>query len=372
MTDLEQLTLDADSGNAEAQYNLSVHYLNTGNPDDIKLAYKYCLLAVNNGFDHAAYNLGLMYTDGSTPVWDAIATDTLLKIAKSVNVPNSDQELYNLHKKLDTYKPFARVNPHLYMQNVPQIQGVKESLVKFKALLDEGNNVYGELCGRLGSIKEYPMIELRRSCDFISVGGTNLMDNPSNGICLVMTFIQNSPEPRRSSLEEAFWHMKFQELECFNDFVCHMCYNVTNSANMIADIWEYTLDCGGDIEKAEKIACTILYHIYGYKKTSMMYPPIVLNFTLNGCRVVPIEKSDSLSMVYYNIEQFGLIDLVLGVIGIVISFIFIKDSTGSIILAISLALCTLCYSSVITSKFKKLKFPKRNYIRFFRDPNAEW
>lgn len=69
MTELEQLKMDADAGNAEAQYNLSVHYLKTGSQSDIELAYKYCWMAVMNGFDYGAYNLGLMYTNGSTPVW---------------------------------------------------------------------------------------------------------------------------------------------------------------------------------------------------------------------------------------------------------------------------------------------------------------
>ena len=373
LSDIEQLQVQADSGNAEAQYNLSVHYLNSDKPEDIQLAYKYCFMAVQNGFDYAAHNLGLMYRNGSTPVWDLIASEYLLDIATKTNVPNAEQALAEVQESVDSYSTSVRINPQLPLGQVPCIKGVKASLDQFLNLLNDQKDTICALCGRIGSISSYPMIELRRSSSFKSVAGMNLMENPSDGLCLIVTFVQISEQPTQASVEEAFGHRRFKELEFFNEFTCHMSYNIASSDNTISDVWEYTQDCGRDTEKAEKIASSILYHLYGYKK-NLIYPAVRLDImSVDGnILVMPDDQNDSTGLLYFGIEQFGWPDAV--ILALVWGLcLYFADSIGlGIFFGMIGTFCALTYGFLLTSHLKTVKFPKRNYIRFLRNPNATY
>ena len=39
---------------------------------------------------------------------------------------------------------------------------------------------------------------------------------------------------------------------------------------------------------------------------------------------------------------------------------------------LSIVVLELTYGTYLLSRFKKLKFPKRNYIHFFRNPNQQY
>lgn len=366
------LIMKANQGDAEAQFKLFLHYRDSNNHEDWQKAYKYCTMAVDNGHADATYQLGLMYAEGNSPVWDAITAEWLLDMAANAGVLNAKQTYDEVKSRIEEYRPYARLNPPLPINEVPVIAGVKESLDKFMGMLGKHDVVKGALCGRLGSIPNYPMIEVERSSAFKSVFGDNFMKNPSDGICLVVNFAQLTENPCKASLEEAFWHLRFKELEFFSEFTCHKSFNVTNNANTIADVWQYTLDCGTDIAKAEKIARSILYHLYGYKK-STMFPPITLDMAVNECTFNPVNDNvDYTALLFYNIEQFGWPDAVLMLLGCVVAFFIGKGILGILFLAAIFSLAVFCYGSSFTSHFKNVRFPKRNYIRFFRDPSAEW
>lgn len=367
------LIMKANQGDAEAQYKLFLYYRDSNKQEDWQKAYKYCTMAVDNGHADATYQLGLMYAEGNTPVWDAITAEWLLDVAANAGVPNAKQTHDKVKSHIDEFRPCAKINPSLPVNKVPAIAGVKESLERFLDMLQKHDDVKGALCGRLGSISNYPMIELARSCEFKSVVGDNFMETPSAGFCLIVNFAMLTANPCKASAEEAFWHMRFKELEFFEQFICHKSFNVTNRANTaIVDIWQYTLDCGDDVDKAVRIASSILYHLYGYKK-SYIHPPITLDVAIQGCTFKPANDSvDYVGIFFYNIEQFGWPDAALMALCCVLSFWLGKDIEGSIILAAFSSLAAFTYGSTLTSYVKKARFPKRNYIRFFRDPSTEY
>lgn len=371
--ELEELKRQADAGDVHAQYNLSVHYLNTGN---IPEAYKYCFNAAREGHDLATYNLGLMYTDGKTPVFDFIASSQLLSTVQSMDAKTLEEVKSTLAQNIDTYRPFARLNPQLPSDQVPRIKGVRECLEQYLQLLQE-RDLRGALCGRLGSIGHYPMVELARASQFRSVAGMNRMENPSEGICLVVTFVQVSDQPTRGNLEEAFWHTRFKALDVYPEFLSTMTYNVRGADGKLADVWEYTADCGDDIDKAERVACSVLYHLYGYKRGAM-YPPISFEPYFDGFAFAPDEQSpdDVTSLLYHNIEQSCWFDaLMLILICAGCGYFYAAGSlnlAGALIIAAMGVFMYLMYGIALLSKFRTMKYPKRNYIRFLRNPNSPW
>ena len=374
MKTLEEIQHLADAGDAEAQYNLSVHYLNEGNDEK---AYQYCYEAVMNGFTYANRNLALMYMEPKAPVWDAIAADNLLSHVEGLNAEEMKairdiQE--DLLSRIETYRPYARANSILPLDEVPVIDGVGDAIKHIVEAMQQGA-VGGALCGRLGSISRYPMIEIKRARDFQSVAGLNVMDNPSDGICFVLTFVQPDQMPTKASLEEAYWYMTFKELDIFKEFARHLSLNVRNNYSGIANIWEYTLDCGYDFEKAERIASSILYHLYGYKK-GPLFPPIACEPYFELFAVHGESRYEGAALLYHNIEQFNKVDAFALVVGyIVCAYLYINHliTLGSAIAIAAIGtLVFFYYGAILTSKFKKMKYPKRNYIRFLRNPSTEW
>jgi hypothetical protein len=87
-------------------------------------------------------------------------------------------------------------------------------------------------------------------------------------------------------------------------------------------------------------------------------------------------ESFTIEMLYCNIENFSWIDVILLSICLVVSLYFTLDEGISIFILVSVlvAICYISYGPVALAQLnlKKLKFPKRNYIRFFRNPNTNY
>ena len=372
----------ADRGNIEAQekvcsaedlYNMSVELLNTNNEEYYERAYRYCLAAYNKGGHFAAYNLALMHLNGTALVYDAIFADRLLCEAHNDGNEKAQDAYAGLMQEINSYSPNAITNPLIPSAEVPIFAGVEESLRKFDSINIEG--VHGALCGRIGSISDYPLVEIKKSQDFQSVCGEKLGENPSDGLCLHVTFLQATNNLTKANLEEAFYFQIFKQLDIFNEFTCFLSTNITNSENTIGNIWEFVVDCGHDIDKAKRIASSLIYHLYGYKK-GWLYPTISLDVQ-EQMQLMPTDnESFTIEMLYCNIENFSWIDVILLSICLVVSLYFTLDEGIGIFILVSVlvAICYISYGPVALAQLnlKKLKFPKRNYIRFFRNPNNNW
>lgn len=372
----------ADRGNIEAQekvcsaedlYNMSVELLNTNNEEYYERAYRYCLAAYNKGGHFAAYNLALMHLNGTALVYDAIFADRLLYEAHNDGNEKAQDAYAGLMQEINSYSPNAITNPLIPSAEVPIFAGVEESLRKFDSINIEG--VHGALCGRIGSISDYPLVEIKKSQDFQSVCGEKLGENPSDGLCLHVTFLQATNNLTKANLEEAFYFQIFKQLDIFNEFTCFLSTNITNSENTIGNIWEFVVDCGHDIDKAKRIASSLIYHLYGYKK-GWLYPTISLDVQ-EQMQLMPTDnESFTIEMLYCNIENFSWIDVILLSICLVVSLYFTLDEGISIFILVSVlvAICYISYGPVALAQLnlKKLKFPKRNYIRFFRNPNTNY
>ena len=85
--DIEKLRLAAESGDAEAQYNLgNVYYLGEGTPKDYTEAAKWYRLAAEQGNATAQNNLGVMYDEGEAlPQDDREAVKWYRKAAEQGN-----------------------------------------------------------------------------------------------------------------------------------------------------------------------------------------------------------------------------------------------------------------------------------------------
>lgn len=371
MEDFEELIEKASSGDPVAQYNLSVHYLQSGNPDDMPKAYEYCYQAFVNGCQYAANNLGLMYMNGTSPVWDAIMACDLLTVAMQNGSEDAEESLKSLLEDINAYEPYAKLNPVLPLTKVSVIKGVKDAIVSYRSGNTQDFN--GFLTGRLGSIPNYQMIEIIQPDTFQSMGGIGLK-GATNGVGLKVTFVQTSKEPTRASLEEAYFYTRFRHLDVYSEFKGFFSRNFKNGETT-ADIWEFVVDCGNDIDKAEKIASSVLYHIYGYKADSFMYPAIKLEGMHKHIQITPAEyNKDSVALLYHNIEQINWIDIALMIIGAIAPF-FVYGSnqlTAACIFAVVIPLVILMYGNILYSGLKTMRFPKRNYIRFLLYPNAEW
>ena len=352
---------------AEELFNMSVEYLNTDDERYHNAAYQYCLAAYHKGDgDGARLNLALMHLRGVAPVWDGILASNLLSEAVQKGNKDAKNELDNLTQGINSYSSNAKTNPILCSTEVPIFNGIEKSLQKFAGIDTEG--VQGALCGRIGSICDYPMVELKKSKEFQSVSGDTL-DNPTDGICLHMTFIQSTKNATDVNVEEAFYYNLFKQLDIYGEFTCFVSDNVSNAEPRVANIWEFVVDCGHDINKAKRIASSLIYHLYGYKNNSFLYPEIFLHVQPSNVPIITPQTQSSKGMLSFNLEQFGVLDAIVLVIAFVVSFFFMD---GGIIGFLLFALFYFYYGAFLLSRFKKLKFPKRNYIHFFRNPNQQF
>ena len=81
-TEIEQLRLAAEQGDASAQYNLGVMYATgRGVPKDDAKAVKWYRLAAEQGYARAQYNLGVMYATGRGVLKDRILAHIWFNIA---------------------------------------------------------------------------------------------------------------------------------------------------------------------------------------------------------------------------------------------------------------------------------------------------
>ena len=81
-TEIEQLRLAAEQGDASAQFNLGFMYATgEGVPQDYQEALKWYRLAAEQGHAQAQYNLGFMYADGRGVLKDRILAHIWFNIA---------------------------------------------------------------------------------------------------------------------------------------------------------------------------------------------------------------------------------------------------------------------------------------------------
>lgn len=380
MKTLEELKLLADAGNAQAQYELSVLYQKEGNDAE---AYRYCTeAAIKNNFTQAYRDLALMYINGKTPVWDAIIVDKLLEKAQGVDQAEQHDIIKNheeLQDLIEEFRPYAKVNPHKSLEQVPLIKGIKASLKEF--IEDFKDDKLGFLCGRLGPYSRYPMVILRRSNEFCSMTGMNGMENPTNGLCIVLTFAQIGKEPTTGNLREAFFHRVFKELDIYEGFTCHISSDMNSSGSgPVTNIYEYTMDCGFDYEKAESVVSSILYHLYGYKKNRLIYPAISFIPDFKQLMVGPDGKfvkfnkeSDGARILMCGLENFTKLDFIITAVGYGIWFYFWGSTSSVFVITLVFILWIILMLSfgqlLFTNSFKTLKRPKINhYYEFVNNP----
>lgn len=373
----------ADRGNIEAQekvcsaeelYGMSVELLKTNNEEYYERAYRYCLAAYNKGGHFAAYNLALMHLNGTASVYDAIFADKLLYDAHKYGDEKAQGIYANLMQDINTFAPNAITNPILPSAEVPIFDGIEDSIKQFDSTTVNG--AQGALCGRIGSICDYPLVELKKSHEFQSVCGETLGENPSDGICIHVTFMQSTNNLTLANLEEAFYFQIFKQLDIFNEFTCFFSADITNAENTVGNIWEFAVDCGHDIDKAKRIASSLIYHLYGYKK-GWLYPPIFLNVQTDQMQVIPSDDASStVGMLYGNIENFNWVDAILLSICMAVGiYLTLDEGIGALIfVSIIIPICYIAQVPIILARInlKKLRFPKRNYIRFFRNPNNNY
>lgn len=373
----------ADRGSIEAQekvcsaedlYDMSVELLNTNNEEYYERAYRYCLASYNKGGHFAAYNLALMHLNGTAPVCDAIFADRLLRDAHKYGNEKAQDTYADLMQMINTFAPNAIANPILPSAEVPVFDGIEDSIKQFDSITVNG--AQGALCGRIGSICNYPLVELKKSREFQSVCGETLGENPSDGICLHVTFVQATNNLTTANIEEAFYFQIFKQLDIFNEFTCFINADITNSENTVGNIWEFVVDCNHDIDKAKRIASSLIYHLYGYKK-GWLYPTIFLDIQTDQMQVIPSEDASSyIGTLYCNVENFNWLDTILLSICMAVGvYLTLDEGIGTLIfVSIMVPICYIAQVPIILARinFKKLKFPKRNYIRLFRNPNNNY
>jgi hypothetical protein len=85
------------------------------------------------------------------------------------------------------------------------------------------------------------------------------------------------------------------------------------------------------------------------------------------------DSASNAGVILFNVEHFGWIDAILLIVGVIAPFIWLNDGiVAAIFVAICIAVTYIFYIASFIARFKKLRFPKRNYIRFFRNPNTAW
>jgi len=81
-TNLSMLTITAEKGSAEAQYNLAAHYIfAVGTTQDLTKAYRWLTNSAGKDFPPAQYTLGLLYKQGVGVVSNQIVADAWFQIA---------------------------------------------------------------------------------------------------------------------------------------------------------------------------------------------------------------------------------------------------------------------------------------------------
>ena len=134
--DITSLKSKAEQGDAEAQFTLCHYYAKgIGVNRDNTMALNYLLLAAENNYPEALYELGCCYKDGALglPVWKEKAKDYLSR-ACELGYSKATESLGELTKD---YKPFRRgIRRSVYKQTISiapqsQVTSFKSNRSKF-------------------------------------------------------------------------------------------------------------------------------------------------------------------------------------------------------------------------------------------------